>query len=460
MYEPKPYEPGGENPGGEDPGGDPTGNCKCDKWPVEVPNGDLPLRRLILALKEAVKDLPPEATKKFEDELKDAEKESQGILAVVNKYKEFYDKLDCRLAEAKTWKEDIARWLVGKIDQPTADAITEFRKTHYEDVEKKICCDWLVLRDQLNKMRDCLEQAKRTEEERKKDYDDFKVFEKTLGDQFTLLKSLYDQAKALNAEQRYKGVFALSLEYGEVYDNLGLFRSWAYARSQCPQLPPDEYGQPCEQETPPTPPEGGEYATGQPEPPPTPSGGGGYGGQPPARPEGGGYEQGEGGLKTKWTPEKFKNRLTCYLRELILAKYQSFRWQLEFQTKTTDTDKGETACKDFRKERQKQFVDEADEVQTPKSSGGGNGENGQQPPAGGYPNTPPTGGSPETPPTGGYQPPPPPTGGYTKEPPTGGGYQQKPPAGNYPDKPTHPPTGDYEDTPVQPPDTYQSRQKK
>lgn len=436
MYQPKPHETGGYTPGDDKPGGDPIGKCKCEKWPLEVPNEDQPFRRFLLALKEAIQGLSAEAIKKFEDELKDAEKESQGIPAVVAKYKEFYDKLDCRLAEAKGWKEEIARSLTGKIDQPTADAITEFRKQNYDDVEKKICCDWIALRDRLNKLRDCQEQAKRTEEERKQDYDDLKSFEKTLGDRFTQLKTLFDQAKALAMEQRYQGVFAVSLEYGEIYDNLGLFRDWAYARSQCPP-PENGYGEPGEPEEPPPPPEG-EYGKPEPPPPPPPPlpplpDSGGYSEQPtpqpPPPPESGWYDQGGGGLKTEWPPDKFKKRLSNNLRELVLAKYQRFRWQHELLTKTADTDKGETACKDFRKERQKQFIEEADDVPTPEPTGGGSDDYGQKPSTDGYPETSPTGGD----------------------------YEQKPPAGNNPDKPSPPYGG--QDTPAQQPDTHPGRQK-
>jgi hypothetical protein len=400
MYQPNPSELGGE-----DSGGVPTGKCSCAEWKVETPGADQPIRRLLFALKEAVRDLPPDVVKKFEDELKDAEKEAQGVLAIVNKYKEFYDKLDCKLAEAKTWKADIARWLEGKIDQATADAIKKFRRENYDDVEKKICCGWIDLRDRLNLMRDCLEQAKRTEEERKKDYEDFKAFEKTLGDRFALLKSLYDQAKSFLAEQRFKTVFAVSLEFDEVYNKIGIFRDWAYARSQCPK-PADGYGQSGEEEQP-----EGEYAEG--------------------------YGPSAGGLKNRWPPEKFKAKLTGNLRELILARYQRFRWQYEFQSKTADSAQGEKDCKAFRDDRQKQFIDEADEIPVPESSGGGGGEGGEQQQTGDYS---------EQPPTGGYP-----------EPPAAGGYQQKPPAGNYPDIP-NPPPGGYDDTPA-PPDTYPGRKK-
>ena len=300
MYEPTPYEPGGDKPGGDQPNGDqpngtPTGNCKCDEWEVSAPNGEQPIRRLLLDLKKAVKEavdkgkLPTDAIKKFDDELKDPEKEAQGILAVYNSYKKFYEQVDCQLAKAKSWKAKIAEWLKGNIEQSTMDAITQFRQDHYGDEETRICCGWRALRDQFNCMRDCLEQSKRTEEESKQDYDGFKGFEKTLGERFTLLESLFKQAEKLNEEERYQALFAVSLEFNEAYDNLGLVRDWAYARSQCPELPQDGCGGE-EQPPPPPPPEGG-YGEQQPPPPPV---GGAYGKPeppppPPPPPEGGEY---------------------------------------------------------------------------------------------------------------------------------------------------------------------------
>jgi hypothetical protein len=445
MYEPKPNEPGGDKPGDDKPGGDPTGNCKCINWPVKETPPEQPFRRFLLDVKEAIQGLPPDAIEKFETELKDAEKESQGIAGIVSKYKEFYDKqLDCKLAEAKNWKSEIARLLDGKIDDAAKTTITNFRNDHYEGEEKRICCDWLALRDAMNKLRDCLEQAKRTEEERKQDYEDFKGFQKTLSDRFDSLKTLFEDAKKLATEQRYRALFALSLEFDAIYDTLSLFRDWAYASKNCPKPPDDGDGQTGEPEPPtesgyvkPPPPEGGGY--GEPSTTPTPT--------PPASD---GDDQSADGLKDHWKPEEFKKRLTGYLRALVLAKYQRFRWQYEFQTKTAKVEKGGKDCADFRKERQKQFIDEADDIPTPAPTGGGSGEYGQKPPTGGYP---------ETPPTGGYVPETPPTGGYPETPPAGGGYEEKPPAGNYPDKPT-PPYGSHKDTPAPKPDTYRGRQEK
>ena len=448
MYEPTPlYEPRGDQPNGDQPNGAPTGTCKCDKWEPREPEGGQPIRRLLLALKVAVKEavdkgeLPLDAIKKFDDELKDPDKEAQGILAVYNAYKKFYEQVDCQLAKAKAWKEKIAEWLKGNIDSTAEKAIRKFRKDHYDDIENRICCDWLVLRHQLNCMRDCLEQAKRTEEESKQDYDGFKGFEKTLGERFTLLESLFKQAEKLNEEERYQALFAVSLEFDEVYNNLGLVRDWAYAREQCPKLPQNGECGETEPSTPEDgygeqspPPGGDQYAQTEPQTPESV-----YGEQSPPPPEEGGSGQEEEGLKTKWPPDVFRTKLTGYLREFILARYQRFRWQQEFLKKTADTEAGGKECQDFRKDRQQQFIDEADDIVPTNGGGGGGGEYGEQP-------------------TGGYTEKTP-TGSYTEEPPTSGDYQQKPPAGNYPDR-SIPPSSDYEDTPAPPRDTYQGRTKK
>src|SRR4030095_8346994 len=125
MDEPKPDEPGGNSPG----------KCKCKPWKIDVPDEQQPFRRLLLALEKALQDFasePSEATKKFTDDLKDAEKENQGIAALVTKYKEFYDKLDCKLADAKRWKAEIDEWTKG-VDSNNRQAIETFRQTYYVD---------------------------------------------------------------------------------------------------------------------------------------------------------------------------------------------------------------------------------------------------------------------------------------------------------------------------------------
>lgn len=291
---------------------DTNGSCKCEDLPVpNLPDGTKPFRRLLNFLEESLEEIsePTEATKKFADDLKDADKEYQGIGAIVDKYKQFYEKVDCKLAEANSQKEEITSWLVGKLEDEDKCGIQHAYTRDYETSEHDRCCDWINARKVVNGMLDCLEQSKRIESDRKDDYDGIKAFEKTLGDRFGDLKSLYDKGKALRDAESYKAVFALSLEYSDVYDNLALLRDWAYAQSECPGPP-----------------------------------------------------QAPGDLKTEWTPEEFKRKLILSLRNLILAKHQRFLRQQDSLTKTSESAKYKEACEKFRKERRDKFIQEADDI--------------------------------------------------------------------------------------------------
>jgi hypothetical protein len=293
---------------------DATGKCKCDEWkPKDLPGQDQSFRRLLTFFEEspdAFPGKPTDASTKFADDLKDADKESQGIGAAEKKYKEFYDKLDCKLAEAKSWSAEIDTWWADKVDQKTQIAIKDTRKTNYEDKEKTICCAWLDARRSLNEMGDCLDQAKWKEQEAKDDYESVKVLEKTFSDRFAELKSLYDKAKALNTEQRYNALYAVSREYAAAYGVLSVLPDWRYAKRKC-------------------------------------------------SPEGEGERR---DLKTEWPPDRFRKYLSRRLRALLLAKYQRVRWEHEFTTKSTENKDKKTACEKHREGRREKFIQEADEM--------------------------------------------------------------------------------------------------
>jgi hypothetical protein len=408
--DPPPYEEPPETPPvDQPPNGNtcepPTGDCKCKEWPIDnCPSDAEPCRRLLEKLEtilEGFAQTPTDATKSFADDLKDADKEYQGVNAAVKKYKEFYDKLDCKLAEAANWKKDLDDWVAGKISDAEKTAIEDSRKSNYTDKEKKICCDWLQCRDYYNTMLDCLEQSKKKEDEAKDNYEGIKGLEKTLSDRFAELKALYDKAKGFRDEERYRAVYAVTLEYNNVYEHLSELRDWDYARNECSIS-------------------GGDSSNTSPAEPLT------------------------GDLKKDWTPEKFKTELLRRLRLLVLAKYQRFRWQHDFLSRSAENQKKKDACEKFRKERRDKFIQEADDI-TPPDGGGGNGGYGQKPPTGDYPDEQP----PENPPTTPYQGEPDPGYPPGEPPPTTPPPTQQYPTGNQPKYPE----------PPAPPDKYRGRQK-
>lgn len=319
-----------------------TGKCECKDFQPNPPHpvDTESIRRLLKALEEELEDTqanrPTEATKKFGDDLKDADKEYQGIAEIVSKYEKFYDQLECKLAEARGWKEKLDEWNAENEDLPTA-AIEKLRE-EYEAEEKKngVCCKWLEYRDRLNKQNDCLAQATRKEEEAKDDNEAYKGFEKTLSDRFAELKTLFDKAGTLHDAEKHKSVYAVSLEFDDVYKNLGKVITWEYRRKRC-----NGNG------------DGSQDEDSQ---------------QARSGARQGGQQVPEQDLKKQWTPENLRTALTDALRKLIRAKYQRFRWQQQRLETESDSKRFKDACDKFRKTRRDEFIQEAEDI--PSNEGG------------------------------------------------------------------------------------------
>lgn len=288
------------------------GRCHCRSWEIDdsaASGGSV--RRLIKALEKILEDpetTPTEATKKFGDDLKDADKEYQAITDVLSKYEKFYDDLECKMAAARNWKEEINAWCKDKVDQSTSDAIKALRRDSYDLEEKDRCCKWIEYRAKLIELYDCLKQAGVKVEEATEDYAAIKGLEKTLTDRFADLKRLRDKAETLFKAEQYKSVCAVYLEFEEVFNNLSLVETWDYAVKKCNK---EQYAMP---------------------------------GSDP---------------KKDWPPEEFKKKLSEFLRVLILAKYQRFRWHQQLIERDTDNKTSKEACIKFRKSRQDDFILEA-----------------------------------------------------------------------------------------------------
>jgi len=419
MYEPKPADPGDK----------PTGKCHCDDLSMDgIPDATQPFRELLDALSERVKALAPptEASTKFPDELKDIEKEYQGIDAIVAKYKEFYDKqLDCRLADVKRWRAKINEWS-STLDPNTKACIRKYRKEKYDDKESQICCAWINLRRKLNLSSDCLVQARNTEARKQEAYDKLKGFLDTITKVFTDLEALFKKADAFNKEDKPKSVYAVGLEFEDLYKLI----DWPKTdEEKCPKPnggtgeQPEPSGGGYAQQPPSTPPSGGYAKT----PPPPPSGGGYGQSQEPASEESTeGHSESEE-LKKKLSPTELRSRLIAALRDLVLAKFHRLLLHHELLKDTAQAEDKKKECEKFRGDRQKLFLDLAEDIPIvpgcDKSNGGG-----EQPPGGGYGQQPPGGGYGKQPPAGGYQQQPP--GGGQQQPPSGG-YEPQTPSGGY-----------------------------
>jgi len=310
--------------------------CECIPYkPKNDPGKDQPIRRLIKALEEELasySQTPTEATKKFADDLKDCDKEYQGLADIVKKYEEAYEKLDCMLTEANKNKQDLREWCDEKGGNENIDELWE---EEYEKKEHDICCRWIEFREKFNSLHDCPWQSDKTAEELKEDFEAFKNFEKTVKDRLTELKSLHAKAEELRAKERHNSVCAILIEYCELLLNLGVVQTWAYRREECAakaQAP--SQGASSEQGT--------EQSTADPCQEWTPE-----------------------TFLDKWTPEWLKEKLKAALRDLILGKYDRFRrYQYWLQTES-EMKKWKEECEKFRKSRREEFIQEAEDVPEP-----------------------------------------------------------------------------------------------
>lgn len=318
----------------------------CEKFNPPAGTGtNESIRKLLRELEGELAGMEPtEATKKFGDDLKDADKEYQSLGAVIAKYKEFYNKLDLRLAEARSWKQDIKQGC-DEVDQDTRRKIRRLREDSYDEVEEQRLCDWLESRGELIRLGDCLSQARKEEEQAADDYKAFKEFEKNLTAKFTDLAALWKRATELIEEERFKAVCAVGAEFREVYYNLGTVITWKEVIEEC-NKGADELA-----------PAGVQGAKGQQD-----RGGQDAGGQD----EGDDAEQDEKRLKRPPSPDDLKEKLTEYLRALILAKYQRFRSHNKVLKAEADNNRAKESFERFRKSRRAEFIQEAEDVEAVK----------------------------------------------------------------------------------------------
>ena len=341
-----------DDPKTADPSAKPSGPCNCKKLDqTGIPDETQPFRELLDALSARVKDLakePTEATTKFPDELKDVEKEYQGIDAIVAKYKDFYDKqLDCKLADVKRWRDSIEKW--STIDKPTKEAIKKYRDEKYTEREKTICCQTLLwLRRRLHYSSDCLVQARNNEAQKQEAYDKLKGFLDAITKVFGDLEALFKQAEAFNKDQKPKSVYAVSLEFDDLYKLL----DW-----------PKTEEERCSAPVPTTPAE-------------------------PAYEKSTEDYKGDSELKKKLSPAELRRRLIHALRELLLAKFHRFLLHHDLLKTTADYEAAKKECEKFRGDRQKLFLEVVEDIPTGKGGGTGTGGGSQPQPkdktTGGY----------------------------------------------------------------------------
>lgn len=317
-----------------------NGKAQCTCPEVE-PNKPLPgendsIRRLLKALEEEIEffsNPPTDATKKFTDDLKELDKEYQGLAGIVRKYEEAHEKLVCPLAEANSNKQEIKAWCDGKVNEVMRQSILDLWWMQYESKGKTICCNWIETQNQFTSLQDCLRQSEKKVDELKQDFDAFKNFEKTVQERLGELKALHEKAKAFQLAGRHQSVCAVLIEYCNNLANLGTFPTWAERKNACgcgttpPAGAPATFRTDCDKWQPST------FLDIRP---------------------------------PRWLETKLRNTLQAFIR----AKYQRFRWQHNWNNYEADTKKSKEACEKFSKNRREEFFQEAGDLTPPPSSGG------------------------------------------------------------------------------------------
>lgn len=278
------------------------------------------LRRLLSALTEELErlaDAAPDAAKKFSEELKEGEKEYQGIPATLKKYEDLYPTLDAQLTEAGTVSQAIADWSQGKVPDAIRSAIRRLWEEQYQKKDTALGSKWGQSRNTFHALHDCVRQSERMIEDLREDLEGLKNLDKTFKERFAELKSLHDKAKACRDAGQYQSVYGIELEYRQVFDHL--FAVPVRARRPAdPSAAAAPTATASTRSCPPAPP--------------------------------------------KLPPAELRNRLTAALRDLILGQFDRFWRHREWLAAEAETRRSKEAWEKFRKTRREEFILEAEEV--------------------------------------------------------------------------------------------------
>jgi hypothetical protein len=241
---PRRKPPGYGDKGGEDPCanrdcGDPTdtpesgckckGGCTCE-CTMDLPEGTI--RRILETLRNEVKappactGSPATAKTDFGKALDDSETEYQNIGSIEQAYRDYHCQIDCELDKAESQCQDMKVWC----EQVTASekkCIETLWLCCYEQRERRLRCEcWIRKNGEYEHLHDCLEQAKSREARALEDFKAVKEFQTTLKSRFEELKKLWEEAKKKFDKKQYLAVYAILIEYRNIYHNLGRLVLW------------------------------------------------------------------------------------------------------------------------------------------------------------------------------------------------------------------------------------------
>jgi hypothetical protein len=304
----------------------PGGPCTCADLPPDSTDPTAPkfrplpdgtVRQLLTAIETLINKppdgIPADATKKLVDDLKELEKEYDGLGDLITKFEADRATIECTFTtKSRKWRDEIHKLC----DTNMSCALT---KTDLQEIyargrkaEKDTCCDYLKKFYELRGMQTCQTQAEAREAEARFDLDAVKALNKTFLDRLTDLEAIFKKAGEAADKKRFKTVCAYAMEFDLVWSTLFEARTWCFRRKNCclccPKCDLLPNTLPC------------------------------------------------------WTVERYRDVVLKAIKALISAKYNRYCWNAYFMKQDADAKLLKDACDKACKTRRDRFIAEAEEA--------------------------------------------------------------------------------------------------
>jgi hypothetical protein len=219
--------------------------CKCsdrppDTNPLTDPKTAPPptIRQQLTAIEVLVnnppKGTPADATKKLSDDLKDLEKEYEGLSALFALFEKDRATIECTFTtQVRKWYDEIHKLCDSNVS--CKETLTAIQKAYdqQKQLERKACCDYIRVHDKITGDQNCQVQAERREAEARADLDLLKGLNKTFADRLKDLEEILKQANLMAKDRRFKAVCAYKLEFDAVWARLFQAETWCFRRKDC-----------------------------------------------------------------------------------------------------------------------------------------------------------------------------------------------------------------------------------
>lgn len=296
----------------------PGGPCKCSDRPsgTEGLKGTT-IRQQLTEIETLVNNpplgTPADATKKLSDDLKELEKEYDGLASLLALFEKDRATIECTFTtQGRKWYEDIHKLCDGNIS--CKETITGIQKAYegQEQLQRDACCDYIKQHYKVTGEQNCQVQAERREAEARTDLDLLKSLSKTITDRLKDLEEILKQANLMAKDRRFKAVCAYKLEFERVWSTLFQIETWCFRRKNCciccPKCDLLPNTLPC------------------------------------------------------WTVERYSKEVKNALQTLITAKYNRYSWNVYWMEQDAKYKRLKDDCATKEKNRRARFIAEAEEA--------------------------------------------------------------------------------------------------